>query len=283
VFLDFFNGLLGRKRFQQTVSIVRRQDAHDLWMALSFVVFDAPAEDGGFESRMAILQLIMEENQPPYAKLHRHWKCRGRAHMQEELDRIEELGGEGLMLRQFGSTYEAGRSATLLKVKHFHDAEAVVVGHETGSGRHRGRLGALLVQMADGTRFAVGTGLSDAERDTPPVIGSVINFKYQELSEAGVPRFPTYGGIRSGGSHSLSQGEPSMQGGNKRRFEFVEGSSSKFWEICITGSGVQVQFGRIGTAGQSSTKSFTDGETAQNHADKVIREKLAKGYAEVAA
>ena len=38
--------------------------------------------------------------------------------------------------------------------------------------------------------------LSDAEREAPPPIGSIVTFRYQELSDGGVPRFPTYVGVR---------------------------------------------------------------------------------------
>ena len=99
------------------------------------------------------------------------------------------------MLRQPGSKYEVGRSSTLLKVKSFHDAEARVIGHLEGKGKHKGRLGALEVELPDGTRFSVGTGFSDAERGSPPPVGSLITFRYQELSEGGVPRFPSYVGV----------------------------------------------------------------------------------------
>jgi DNA ligase-1 len=121
-------------------------------------------------------------------------RCEGVAHLTAELGRVEALGGEGLMLRQPGSRYEVGRSTTLLKVKTFHDAEARVVAHTAGEGRHKGRVGALVVEMADGKRFSVGTGLSDQDRRTPPPIGSLITYRYQELSEGGVPRFPSYVG-----------------------------------------------------------------------------------------
>ena len=40
------------------------------------------------------------------------------------------------------------------------------MGHEPGMGR----LGALLVALADGTRFAVGTGLSDREEEVVRLI-----------------------------------------------------------------------------------------------------------------
>jgi DNA ligase-1 len=100
------------------------------------------------------------------------------------------------MLRQPGSKYVASRSSTLLKVKTFHDAEAVVIGHQAGAGRHKGRMGALLVRLPNGTDFAIGTGFSDRERENPPTIGATVTFRYQELSDAGVPRFPSWVGLR---------------------------------------------------------------------------------------
>jgi DNA ligase 1 len=96
------------------------------------------------------------------------------------------------MLRQPASKYVAGRSATLLKVKTFHDAEAIVIRHEPGKGRHKGRLGALTVQLPNGKEFSVGTGFSDRDREQPPAIGTRITFRYQELSDAGIPRFPSF-------------------------------------------------------------------------------------------
>ena len=74
----------------------------------------------------------------------------------------------------------------------------------------------------------------------------------------------------------------SVKTATKRHFEFVKGNSSKFWQIEVLGAEVHIQFGRIGTAGQTASKSFADEATAAKHADKIIREKLAKGYIEVA-
>ena len=187
---------VGRKRFQRCVSIVRRQEEHDEWKEVQYLVFDAPDEKGPFEDRLAYIERYMKQHAPAYARFHEHVRCRGTDHMREELRRVEALGGEGLMMRRPGSNYEVGRSYSLLKVKSFHDAEARVVGHQAGTGKHKGRLGALLVEMPNGTRFAVGTGLSDAERNNPPAVGSVITYRYQELSDGGVPRFPSYVGVR---------------------------------------------------------------------------------------
>jgi len=65
------------------------------------------------------------------------------------------------------------------------------------------------------------------------------------------------------------------------RYEFVEGKSSKFWEIDIEGRTVTTRWGRIGTAGQSATKSFPSPPAAQVEHDKLVAEKLKKGYRSV--
>jgi predicted DNA-binding WGR domain protein len=68
-----------------------------------------------------------------------------------------------------------------------------------------------------------------------------------------------------------------------RRFELVEGSSSKFWEVELDGSELTVRFGRIGTAGQAKTKAFADAAAAQKERDALVKEKVGKGYVENAA
>lgn len=306
---------IDRKRFQRTVSIVRRQDRSDLWSEVRFVVFDAPACGGPFEARLEFLADAFAARPPAYARVHEHARCTGMDHLRGELSRIEALGGEGLMLRQPDSPYEIGRSWTLLKVKSFQDAEALVIGHQPGAGRHKGRLGALLVQLEDGTRFSVGTGFSDAERGAPPPVGSTVTFRYQELSEGGVPRFPSYVGVRrdlaplpaapplaeeamapsaaSNPSRSTStlsaapstlhpppstESSPPSTGTPFRHFTFIGGTSSKFWEIGVEGANVTVRYGRIGTAGQSKTKGFPDPGAAARHAEKLIAEKTREGY-----
>lgn len=292
---------IGRKRFQRTVGIVRRQDKTDLWKEVTFVVFDAPALEKGFEKRLEFVQESLRDTKSKHAVAHEHLLCDGMGHLRAELTRLEALGAEGLMMRRAGSMYESGRSSTLLKVKNFHDAEARVREHLAGSGRHKGRLGALMVEMPDGTTFSVGTGFSDRERENPPPVGSVITYRYQELSDGGVPRFPSFVGIRQDSEHSPrtespaaapkakeiltnKKGDETMSSSvtsKPRRFEFCEGNSNKFWEISVAGGTVTVRFGRIGTTGQAQTKSFIDAAKADAHAAKLVAQKLAKGYTEV--
>jgi DNA ligase-1 len=185
----------GRKRFGRANGIVRSGAGSDEWKGVSFVVFDAPNATGGFEDRIAHARQLLA-NHATHARVLDHDVCSGLDHLRAELARVEGLGGEGLMLRKPGSSYAVGRSTTLLKVKTFHDAEARVIGHAPGTGKHEGRLGALVCQLPSGATFNVGTGFSDAEREAPPAIGSAITFRYQELSDDGVPRFPSYVGER---------------------------------------------------------------------------------------
>ena len=69
----------------------------------------------------------------------------------------------------------------------------------------------------------------------------------------------------------------------KRYFEFVGGSSAKFWEAAVGGNTVTVRFGRIGTDGQTQVKTLADADAAAKHVEKLITEKMAKGYLEKVA
>jgi predicted DNA-binding WGR domain protein len=65
-----------------------------------------------------------------------------------------------------------------------------------------------------------------------------------------------------------------------RRFTSTEGGSSKFWEAAVEGSSLTVKFGKIGTAGQTKTKAFASPAAATAEMNKLVKEKLGKGYVE---
>ncbi len=282
---------VARKSFQRTVGIVRRQDKPGTWKDVRFLIFDAPAAAGPFEDRVKYLQDGCAGWKCGYSVLHDHHLCRGLDHLREELQRVEALGGEGLMLRQPGSKYASGRSSTLLKVKTFHDAEAEVVAHEPGKGKHAGKLGAVTVKLPNGKTFSVGTGFKDRERANPPPVGTTITFRYQELSDAGIPRFPSYVGMRADAAPAppktmakpvaavptvVTAAAPSQ----KRYFECTEDGAAKFWEIWMDANDVTTRWGKIGTNGQQKTKSFATEDKARAEYEKMLAEKTGKGYVE---
>ncbi|KAG8794282.1 hypothetical protein FRC17_008315, partial [Serendipita sp. 399] len=195
----------GRNKFQDTVSIVR-SGASSRWPEVTYYVFDAPfMGNRPFEERLAFLKTIFgDSDAPTYSNVIvvEHIKCTGKNHVVERLKELQKKGAEGLMLRQPQSRYESKRSSTLLKVKTFYDAEALVITHHKGSGKNAAVMGAIEVEMACGKRFKIGTGFSDAQRRKPPKIGSIVVYKFQELSKGGTPslqvvsndRFPVYVG-----------------------------------------------------------------------------------------
>lgn len=66
-----------------------------------------------------------------------------------------------------------------------------------------------------------------------------------------------------------------------RRFTYVAGRSSKFWEVNVDGRTMTVRWGRIASHGQSKTKTYDSAAAAFTESQKLIHSKLAKGYREV--
>jgi DNA ligase-1 len=187
----------GRETFQETVSTVAKKKPHDGWLKLRLGIFDVPEAPGSFEERIVLAEEWFEKHPSEYAFVIVQSSVLSRSHMLEELYRIEALGGEGLIVRNPAAHYTDGRSLEVLKVKSFSDEEAKVLSHLPGSGRNRGRLGALLVELENGTIFKIGSGFSDSERENPPPPGSIVSFKHYGEYDSGIPRFPSFLRIRT--------------------------------------------------------------------------------------
>jgi predicted DNA-binding WGR domain protein len=76
---------------------------------------------------------------------------------------------------------------------------------------------------------------------------------------------------------------PGLAEGRQLRFEFSEGTSSKFWEVWYDGPYLSVRFGRIGSDGQTRVKAFATRNEAAAEAARLVRQKLGKGYRPVPA
>ncbi len=186
----------GRGTFERTASIVLTRQPHEGWLQLQFAIFDVPEASGGFSLRIEKARAWFAGQPSLHAFVIPQTPVRDRAHLRQELQRVGALGGEGLIVRNPQALYAAGRSAEILKVKEYQDAEAVVVGHLPGRGRNLGRLGSLQVELPDGTQFKLGTGFSAEQRENPPSIGAVVTFKYYGYYPSGIPKFPSFLRIR---------------------------------------------------------------------------------------
>lgn len=186
----------GRGKFSEVSGIVRRKKPDEEWQKVTFCIFDVPDFHLPFESRLEKIRLWLSEHPVSHIRIIEQTACQNKDHLAATLKAIESKNGEGVMLRRPGSLYHTGRSNDILKVKTFHDAEAVVIGHIPGKGKHEGRLGALQVRLANGIKFRIGTGFTDKERENPPPVGSTVTFRYKEFTKAGIPRFASFMRVR---------------------------------------------------------------------------------------
>jgi DNA ligase-1 len=188
----------GRGRFEQTVATVRKRLASDAaWRELRFMVFDLPVHVGVFNQRLPALQSLLATSKSPWLQLVAQRKVSTHTALQTLMEHTVAQGGEGLMLHRGDSYYRAERTDDLLKFKPYEDSEAVVIGHIPGKGKYAGLLGALLVQLPNGLQFKLGSGLSDAQRQHPPAIGSSVTYRYSGFHSSGIPRFAVFMRVRN--------------------------------------------------------------------------------------
>ena len=184
---------IARQSFELLVSTVRdRRPDHKAWEQVKFMVFDVPDIDDVFDIRLSHLNNIIQDSKIPWLQAVKQIKVRDHAALNKYLKEITGLGAEGLMLHKGSSLYRGKRSNDLLKVKPYEDAEAVVVSHIPGKGKYENSLGALVVALESGVTFKLGTGFSDAERNNPPKIGSMVTYRFRGKTKNGIPRFASF-------------------------------------------------------------------------------------------
>ena len=188
---------LGRQRFDELAGLLRRKAAPDEdWHAVRFMIFDLPHSALAFDQRLAQLDMLIAAAGVPWLQLVEQFRVDSVEALYEALDRVVAQGGEGLMLHKGSALYHGLRNDDLIKLKPLYDAEATVLAWLPGKGRLEGMMGSLLVETADGIRFRLGTGFTDAQRIQPPAVGSVVTYRYSGLTPAGVPRFARFLRIR---------------------------------------------------------------------------------------
>lgn len=209
--------------FKKTTSICRRtvniQDDENV----IYFVYDIPVKGKTYQERYELLKCkvhglkriqLLETKQIDYdfSKLK----------SPDEINIFSE-DYEGTMLRVPTGMYDfGGRSSGLLKIKKFYDAEGEIVDiqeltkkkkvivpagtpgskryaggtyYKDGKETPTGTLGAFIVKTDDGKQFGIGSGFTAKQREDffdRSYIGKTVTYKYQELSEDGVPRFPVF-------------------------------------------------------------------------------------------
>jgi DNA ligase-1 len=189
---------LGRGRFDELSGMVRRDEPKDAdWHQVQYMIFDLPQATEPFSGRAQRIQTVVAQAKQPWLQAVPQQTVTDAHSLQMLLKSTVQAGGEGLVLHRANALWSPGRSDALFKLKPLLDDEARVVGHLPGKGRHAGRLGALLLELPDGQRFALGTGFTDAQRAAPPSVGEVVTYRYRDRTPKGLPRFAAFLRVRA--------------------------------------------------------------------------------------
>ena len=120
-------------------------------------------------------------------------------------------GYEGIMIKDPESFYECKRSTTWLKSKPFIEISLEVKDYEEGTGRNKGKLGAIIAEGIDedkNFKTNVGSGFTDLQRkefweDKDKLIGEIIEIRADSISKSQdgenwslrFPRFKSFRGF----------------------------------------------------------------------------------------
>ncbi len=184
---------LGRGRFDELSGIVRRRVPNDAqWHTLRYMIFDLPGASGSFGERAVQMVSVVASAKVAWLQTIEQRRVPDSAALQHQLTQLVDAGGEGLVLHRADSLWLPGRSDALLKLKPVPDEDARVIAHLPGKGRFAGQMGALLLELPSGQRFALGTGFTDAKRAAPPPVGATVTYRYRDRTPSGLPRFASF-------------------------------------------------------------------------------------------
>ena len=198
-----------RNNFEKIISLVRKtkptnEDRIESAEKVRFHCYDfIPSQQLGqeFEFRNFFIKKHLDNRFPSVKTL-----PYGLVFNTEEVEVMHDLqkaaGYEGSILRK-NAPYECKRSWTLMKVKDFSDAEAIIVGYEEGKGKREGKLGKFIMQDDNGIEFGCPPGkgytykdMEDMLNNIHDYIGKRATFTYFERTKANSYRHPLFKNIR---------------------------------------------------------------------------------------
>lgn len=189
---------VGYGKFEYVSGLARQLAGKDEdWRKVRYLIFDMPNASSAFEQRYEQYRDLVARINEPHILAIKQQRMRTRKDLDAYFNAVLERGGEGVMLHLANAQHQSGRTANILKYKPYSDAEAVVIGYTKGKGKYQGKVGALIVRnLDDGIEFKIGSGLTDKHRANPPVIGTVITYRYQDKTKYNKPRFARFLRVR---------------------------------------------------------------------------------------
>lgn len=179
--------------FQEIVSAVKKHS--DITPKIRYVVYDKPIACVDNDHRLDILQKDFSGTEDSPVYLSKHEICFNMEQVMACHDKFVKEGYEGAIVRNMDGLYEFGfRSNNLIKIKEFKDSEYEIIDVVEATGRDAGT--AIFVCKCDAGEFNVkpqGTRELRAEhfKNRTKLIGKMVTVQYQELSDDGIPRFPS--------------------------------------------------------------------------------------------
>ena len=181
------NGILS-KSIKGTMSEQEAESVRaTLWDAITFEKFSEGVETEPYDIRMAKLSNAISDMRGQKKQLGHYvdlvWnkQVNDIYSAQKIFEKFLAEGQEGTILKSKDGIWEDKRSKTQIKFKGELECDLKVVDWEEGTGKNKGRLGALVCESNDGIiRVNVGSGYSDEQRDeyTKKVIGKIVTVKY---------------------------------------------------------------------------------------------------------
>lgn len=176
--------------FNETSGLINRKSGKK---DLIYNVFDIIDDSSDYETRREALIDEFTEYDPEYniRIVPQLYKGKDINVINELLDRITSMGGEGIMLNKLDRTYENKRTDALLKYKQVKRIDMLVTNIEYGNGKYDGLIGALCctISVDNGETISckVGSGLNDDQRykwalNPQDIIGKIVEVAYHEVT-----------------------------------------------------------------------------------------------------
>ncbi|MDD2357537.1 MAG: DNA ligase [Thiovulaceae bacterium] len=185
-----------RADFENIQSIVMDDKPSEKWKEITYNIFEVPNAEGNFTQRLQKAQDYISAHHLMHVRVITQKICNNKKELKKFLDEVLKKHGEGAVIKDGSKNYFEGRSDSILKVKLAQDMEGKVIGYKAGTGKYKGMMGSLKVELESGEHLFIGTGFSDETRKKPPILGSIITFKYFGFTKKGKPRFASYMRVR---------------------------------------------------------------------------------------
>ena len=174
------NGVLNKAN-KGTISVVEAATVHaTVWDIIPFLYFQDGLCPVPYGKRFDSLNTLINTTEPEKVSTVQSWEVDSIEQANELFNELLLNGEEGIILKDKSGFWENKRSKTQIKFKGEEECDLRIVGIEEGTGKYKGKLGAIKCESADGViKVSVGSGFTDADREQgEELIGKIAAIKY---------------------------------------------------------------------------------------------------------